>query len=156
MPDINTTIVRWESGGTFTINDGTAYTVLNLEPGTIELDLPPRQVIELYDRTTCTPIRTHRVPDELRFSARFAAPNAAGNAGSLLAVLTADATSGMTPKLFTGTLDFLDSAGVATGRRFTAADWYCQFAGLRVGGIDAEDLTPFVLRSCGGVTESVY
>lgn len=157
MADINATIIRWESGGTLTITDGgTAYVVKNLRPGTLELDLPGRQVVELYDRTTITPIRTHKRPHELRFTASLAAPSADTASGSIMAVLGQEPASGIGPRQFTAEAKVPDDVGGSVGRKWTATDAYVSDRAMRTGNIEDPDEITFALRSCAGFTEGVY
>lgn len=115
MADANLLQLRFEDGGTFEINDGTARNILQIVPGRFRFTPPRFEIIETKDRGIYnTPRQGDNTIGEIMLAVR-----ADWEATGLYAIAMAAGTNG-TPKLFTSIIAKQpDYRGASAGRSLT-------------------------------------
>lgn len=154
--NINAAPKRFEQGGRLIISDGTDnITILNHEPGSIEITDPVAKRLEYNDGGAVqTPLESDSQPGMVRFQFRCGA-----YVSGLLTKLPRRNSAGNTAKTYGIEVKIPAYMGATTGEKLTwAADtcWLAEDVQIRPGGADSMDLATLTFKTKTAFTPSSY
>lgn len=145
MPAVNASVKRFENGGILTLTaSATAYTVSNIQPGTVKITEGQRKRLEYTDRgTQQTPLAGDEALCQVEVELKLGKLQ---GTGEVLALARATGTNGAVMVYTSAEIKIPDAPSSSTGEKVTLSNFWFDGVPKVESGADFDRITGIVMK----------